>query len=129
MRILLILILIFLCVSCTTTKYIDKPIPIETVRTEYINQLYRDSIFIHDSIDRYISGDTVYQYKYKYIYKFLSTKDTIQQIDTIQIPIEVTQIREVNKLKWYQSTLMYLGLAFLIVVSYKILKLWRSFKQ
>ena len=125
----LIIIILLIATACTTTRYIETPIPIETIKTEYITQLKEDSIYIHDSIDRYISGDTVYQYKYKYIYKFLNTKDTIQQIDTIQIPIEVTQIREVNKLKWYQSTLMYLGLAFLIVVSYKILKLWRSFKQ
>ena len=125
----LIIIILLIATACTTTRYIETPIPIETIKTVYITQLKEDSIYIHDSIDRYISGDTVYQYKYKYIYKFLNTKDTIQQIDTIQIPIEVTQIREVNKLKWYQSTLMYLGLAFLIVVSYKILKLWRSFKQ
>ena len=128
MRVILIIILL-IATACTTTRYIETPVPIETIKTEYITQIKEDSIYIHDSIDRYISGDTVYQYKYKYIYKFLNTKDTIQQIDTIQIPIEVTQIREVNKLKWYQSTLMYLGLAFLIVVSYKILKLWRSFKQ
>ena len=126
---LLIIIILLIATACTTTRYIETPVPIETIKTEYITQIKEDSIYIHDSIDRYISGDTVYQYKYKYIYKFLNTKDTIQQIDTIQIPVEVTQIREVNKLKWYQSTLMYLGLAFLIVVSYKILKLWRSFKQ
>lgn len=126
---LLIIIILLIATACTTTRYIETPVPIETIKTEYITQIKEDSIYIHDSIDRYISGDTVYQYKYKYIYKFLNTKDTIQQIDTIQIPIEVTQIREVNKLKWYQSTLMYLGLAFLIVVSYKILKLWRSIKQ
>ena len=128
MRVILIIILL-IATACTTTRYIETPVPIETIKTEYITQLKEDSIYIHDSIDRYISGDTVYQYKYKYIYKFLNTKDTIQQIDTIQIPIEVTQIREVNKLKWYQSTLMYLGLAFLIVVSYKIIKLWRSIKH
>lgn len=126
---LLIIIILLIATACTTTRYIETPVPIETIKTEYITQIKEDSIYIHDSIDRYISGDTVYQYKYKYIYKFLNTKDTIQQIDTIQIPIEVTQIREVNKLKWYQSTLMYLGLAFLIVVSYKIVKLWRSIKQ
>ena len=128
MRVILIIILL-IATACTTTRYIETPVPVETIKTEYITQIKEDSIYIHDSIDRYISGDTVYQYKYKYIYKFLNTKDTIQQIDTIQIPIEVTQIKEVNKLKWYQSTLMYLGLAFLIVVSYKIIKLWRSIKQ
>ncbi len=118
MRGLLIAILIFICASCTTTKYIDRPIPIETVRTEYINQLYRDSIFVHDSIDRYVKGDTVHQYKYKYIYKYFSKTDTIIVNDTIQVPVEVktTEVKEVNKLKWYQKTLIYLGLVSLISI-------------
>lgn len=131
MRILLILILIFLCVSCTTTKYIDKPIPIETVRTEYINQLYRDSIFIHDSIDRYISGDTVYQYKYKYIYKYLNRTDTIVKTDSIEIPVEIKtiEIKEVNKLRWYQSSLMWIGGLSLIILAFIISKKLRTIIQ
>lgn len=103
MRSLLIAILIFICASCTTTKYVDRPVPVETVRTEYVNQLYRDSVFVHDSIDRYISGDTVYQYKYKYIYKYLNRTDTVVKTDSIQVPVEVkvTEIKEVNKIRWY----------------------------
>lgn len=122
MRGLLIAILIFICASCTTTKYIDKPIPIETVRTEYINQLYRDSVFVHDSIDRYVKGDTVYQYKYKYISKYLNKTDTVIKTDSIQVPVEVkiTEIKEVNKIRWYQSTLMWLGGIFLIILSFII---------
>ena len=103
MRSLLIAILVFICASCTTTKYVDKPVPVETVRTEYINQLYRDSIFIHDSIDRYIKGDTVYQLKYKYRYKYLNKTDTVIRTDSIEIPVEIktVEIKEVNKIKWY----------------------------
>lgn len=120
MRSLLIAILIFFCVSCTTTKYVDRPVPVETVRTEYINQLYRDSVFVHDSIDRYISGDTVYQYKYKYIYKYLNRADTVVQIDSIETPVEVktVEIKEVNKLRWYQSTLMWIGCLSLLILPF-----------
>jgi hypothetical protein len=89
MRKLLIAILLLICVSCTSTRTIEKEVPVETVRIEYINQLYRDSIFVHDSIDRYISGDTVYQYKYKYIYKYLNRTDTVVKTDSIEVPIEV----------------------------------------
>lgn len=111
MRNLLIAILIFFCISCTTTKYVDRPVPLETVRTEYINQFYRDSIFVYDSTDRYISGDTVFQYKYKYIYKYLNHTDTIVKTDSIEVPVEVktTEIKEVNRLRWYQITLMWVG--------------------
>lgn len=129
MRSLLIAILVFICASCTTTKYIDKPVPVETVRTEYINQLYRDSIFIHDSIDRYIKGDTVYQLKYKYIYKYLNRTDTIVKTDSIEVPVEVktVEIKEVNKIKGYQSFLMCLGTIFIILIGFKVVNLIKRF--
>lgn len=38
MRNLLIAILLFICMSCTTTRYIDKEVPIETVRKKTENQ-------------------------------------------------------------------------------------------
>lgn len=128
MRNLLIAILLFICASCTTTKYVDRPVPVETVRTEYVNQLYRDSVFVHDSIDRYISGDTVYQYKYKYIYKYLNRTDTIVKTDSIEVPVEIktTEIKEVNKIRWYQSVLMWLGGLFTIFLSFKLGKTLRT---
>lgn len=121
MRSLLIVILLFILAACTSTKYVEVPVPVETVRTEYINQLYKDSVFIHDSIDRYISGDTVYQYKYKYIYKYMNRVDTLIQNDTIQVPVTIrtTKTVEVNKIKWYQSVLMYLGFGLIVVLGYK----------
>lgn len=128
MRGILIIIFVFLCISCSTVKYVDREVPIETVRTEYINQLYRDSIFVHDSIDRYISGDTVYQYKYRYIYKYLYRTDTVVKTDSIEVPIEVktTEIKEVNKLRWYQSALMWAGGLALLVLSFILGKKLRT---
>lgn len=129
MRSLLIVILLFILAACTSTKYVEVPVPVETVRTEYINQLYKDSVFIHDSIDRYISGDTVYQYKYKYIYKYKNRVDTLIQNDTIQVPVTIrtTETVEVNKIKWYQSVLMYLGFGLIVVLGYKGVKfIWKA---
>lgn len=128
MRGILIIIFVFLCISCSTVKYVDREVPIETVRTEYINQLYRDSVFVHDSIDRYISGDTVYQYKYRYIYKYLYRTDTVVKTDSIEVPIEVktTEIKEVNKLRWYQSALMWVGGLALLVLSFILGKKLRT---
>ena len=114
--------LLIVLASCKT-KYVDRitevevPVMIETVKTEYINQLYRDSIFVHDSIDRYVSGDTVYLYKEKYIYNYKNRTDTVVRIDSIQVPVEVVktvntntvEIKEVNRIKWYQTGLMWTG--------------------
>lgn len=123
-----IILSLFLLCACSTTKYIDRPVPIETVRTEYINQIYKDSIFVHDSIDRYISGDTVFQLKYKYIYKYLNHTDTIVCNDTIQVPVEVktTKIVEVNKIKWYQSILMWLGGMSFVFGAFKLGKILKK---
>lgn len=124
MRSLLIAILIFIGVSCTTTKYVDRLVPVETVRTEYVNQLYKDSIFVHDSIDRFISGDTVYQYKYKYIYKYFNRTDTVVKTDSIEVPVEIktTEVKEVNRIKGYQSFLMCFGFVFILILVYKVIK-------
>ena len=128
MKNLILILFILLCVSCSTTKYVDRPVPVETVRTEYVNQLYRDSVFVHDSIDRYIQGDTVYQYKYKYIYKYLNRTDTIVKTDSIEVPVEIktTEVKEVNKIKGYQSFLMYFGLGFILILLYKAIKFGRT---
>lgn len=124
MRSLLIAILIFIVVSCTTTKYVDRPVLVETVRTEYVNQLYKDSIFVHDSIDRFISGDTVHQYRYKYIYKYFNRTDTVVKTDSIEVPVEIktTEVKEVNRIKGYQSFLMCFGFVFILILVYKVIK-------
>ena len=124
MRSLLIAILIFIVVSCTTTKYVDRPVLVETVRTEYVSQLYKDSIFVHDSIDRFISGDTVHQYKYKYIYKYFNRTDTVVKTDSIEVPVEIktTEVKEVNRIKGYQSFLMCFGFVFILILVYKVIK-------
>lgn len=128
MRSLLIAILIFICASCATTKYVDKPVYVEKVKTEYVNLLYRDSVFVHDSIDRYVQNDTVYQYKYKYIYKYLNRTDTIVKTDSIQVPVEIktVEVKEVNKIKGYQSFLMYFGFGFILVLLYKAISFGRT---
>lgn len=122
MRSLLIAILIFICASCTITKYVDRPVPVETVRTEYVNQLYRDTVIERDSVDRFIKGDTLIVYKYKYRYKYLNKIDTVIRTDSIEIPVEIktVEIKEVNKIKWYQSILMWLGGLSTILLAFKL---------
>jgi hypothetical protein len=124
MRNLIIIIFLFLCISCSTSKYIE--VPIETTKTEYINQIeYKiDSIYIKDSIDRYVKGDTVYIEKWKITYKYKDriVADTIIKIDSIQTPVYIETVKEVNSLKGYQYFLFYSGLLFYIVLGYILYK-------
>ena len=122
MKNIIYFILVFIFISCTTTKYIDREVPVETIKTEYINKYYKDSIYVHDSIDKFIKGDTVYQYKYKYIYKYLNKTDTLIIKDTIPTIINTVEYKEINVLKWHQKVLQLLGIASLLCLIYIIVK-------
>jgi hypothetical protein len=117
--ILIYLYVMFSFIGCTTTKYV----PIESVRTEYINKVEKDTIIINN--DRLIKekGDTIYITETKYIYKTKNKIDTILRIDTIPIIQEVEVIKEVNKLKDWQVVLMVLGGGMVAVIGYKIIRL------
>lgn len=120
----IIALLILILCSCTTTKVVE--VPVEVTRTEYIHNTKVDSIFYRDSIDRYIRGDTVFLYKERTRYKYINRVDTVIKTDTIPkiVKQEVIKEVEVNHIKWYQETLMWIGgVAFLIFVGYLIYKI------
>ena len=104
----LIYITIFLmsgiCFVSCRTQYI----PVESVRTEYKTRdsIRIDSIYQRDSIYTLVKGDTVYQYRYKYLYRYLTTNriDTILKNDSIRVPYPVEK-----KLSRWQSIKMELG--------------------
>lgn len=117
--ILIYLYIMFSFIGCTTTKYV----PIEHVRTEYINKVEKDTVIINN--DRLVKekGDTVYIVNTKYVYKTKNKIDTILRIDTIPIIQEVEVIKEVNKLKDWQVILMVLGGGMVAVIGYKVIRL------
>ena len=116
--ILIYLYIMFSFIGCTTTKYV----PIESVRTEYINKVEKDTVIINN--DRLIKekGDTVYIVNTKYVYKTKNKIDTILRIDTIPIIQEVEVIKEVNRIKDWQMVLMLLGGGMVAVLGYKIIR-------
>lgn len=116
--ILIYLYIMFSFIGCTT-KYV----PIESVRTEYINKVEKDTVIINN--DRLVKekGDTIYIVNTKYVYKTKNKIDTILRIDTIPIIQEVEVIKEVNKLKDWQVILMVLGGGMVAVIGYKIIRL------
>ena len=117
--ILIYLYIMFSFIGCTTTKYV----PIESVRTEYINKVEKDTVIINN--DRLIKekGDTIYIVNTEYVYKTKNKIDTILRIDTIPIIQEVEVVKEVNKLKDWQVVLMVLGGGMVAVIGYKGIRL------
>lgn len=77
--------LVILLASCTSTKYV----PVESVKHDsvYVNQIVKDSVYVKDSV-LIVKGDTITEYRYKYIYQYKDRTDTlyITNTDTIRVP-------------------------------------------
>lgn len=124
----LICSLLFVVAGCKTkTLYV----PVDTVKTEYINKVQRDSIHLLDSVfvDRWRSNDTVYltTEKYKYLYRDKFVTDTIIKIDSVQVPypvIEEVKIKE--PYTWYEKLLMALGLIGIGAIGYTVFRFVRK---
>ncbi len=75
--------------SCSSVRYV----PVESVKTDsvYITLNQRDSIYMRDSVYVREKGDTVYQYRYKYLFVDKAVHDTlyISKVDSVQVPYPV----------------------------------------
>lgn len=118
-KLLYIVFMSLLLMSCKTKEFIE--VPVETVKTEYVYTGRVDSILVKDSVDRYINGDTVILYKNHIQYRYINRTDTVVRTDTIPRIVEkkIQEIVEVNHIRWYQETLMWIGgVAMLISLLY-----------
>lgn len=123
-KLLFIIPILILLASCAAQKQIIE-VPVETVKTEYIHDTKIDSVYVRDSIDRWRKGDTVFIYKEHTKYKYLNKTDTIVRVDSIPKIIKAETVKEVevNHIKWYQKTLMWIGgIMSLILTGYIIYK-------
>ena len=121
-NIILALISCICLIGCKSVQYV--PVENTIVKTEYKNSVSYDSIYFTDSVYIREKNDTVYIENIKYRYKYVSNIDTIVKNDTITNTTiqEVEVIKEVNKLKWWQTALMALGVLSLVYIIIKIKK-------
>ena len=82
--------------SCRSVRYV----PVGTVKHDsvYFNKVVRDSIHVKDSVLVIVKGDTVTEFRYKYIYRDKAKTDTlyVSRTDTIRVPYPV----EAKLTKW-----------------------------
>ena len=113
LKTLLFLLFLTIVISCkTTTRVVE--IPIETIKTEYIEQVKYDSIYSRDSIYIMQKGDTIYNNKVQYLYKYKYLRDTINVTDTIPKIITVEKTQYINELYTWQKFLMIIGIGFIL---------------
>lgn len=127
--------LIFGLCSCKTQRQIQTEY-VYIHQTDTLSQVkWRvDSINIHDSIVTLIKGDTIITDRWHTQYRDRLRVDTIEKVrtETIYQTRTETQIQEVNRLYWWQKTLMWIGgigiLGFIgltIFIIYKLKKLFQ----
>ena len=109
--------LITLFSSCTTTKYV--PVIEHHTDTLIQTKVQKDSVFMHDSVEVRIAGDTVTidRWHTKYISK--EVHDTIYQskTDSVPAPYPVEVIKEVPaELTMWQQLKMKVGVAAIILL-------------
>lgn len=125
----ILLIIILTAASCllpsckTKTVYV----PVESVKTEYIDRYQRDSIHLYDSVfvDRYLQGDTVFltKEKYKYLYRDMIKTDTVSKYEMQMIPFPV--VSETEK-KVYPKWLVILALFGAVGIGFIAYKVYSS---
>lgn len=118
LKTLFLLLFLTTIVSCTTTKIVE--VPVETIKTEYIEQVKYDSIYSKDSIYIMQKGDTIYNNKVQYLYKYKYLRDTINITDTIPKIITIKDTQYINQLYTWQKILIIIGIGFIL---YWIIKL------
>ena len=118
LKTLFLLLLLITVISCTTTKIVE--VPIETIKTEYIEQVKYDSIYSKDSIYIMQKGDTIYNNKVQYLYKYKYLRDTINITDTIPKIVTIKDTQYINQLYTWQKLLIIIGIGFIL---YWIIKL------
>ena len=114
---IIILLILAICFVSCRTQYI----PVESVRTEYKTRdsIRFDSIYQRDSVYMLVKGDTIYQYRYKYLYRYLTTNrtDTILKHDSIPIPYPV----EKQLSRWQTIKMELGGRAFGIIILFTLI--------
>lgn len=109
--VVIILLMSAIC-SCRSVRYV----PVETVRSDtvYLNRVQLDSVYVMDSVFIDRAGDTIREWRYRYIYKYKDKIDTVYvaRTDSVQVPYPV-EVVEYKTPQWCWWTLG--GIALLLV--------------
>lgn len=128
-KILFLLFMTLLLGSCKVKeKIVEVPVPQIKTEIKYIDKVKYDSIYLKDSVYIIQKGDTVYNTKvaYRYKYKYLKDTITINKADTITRLQKVTEIKVKNQLNVVQKVLIYIGLFSLLMF---IIIIYKHFKK
>lgn len=76
----------------------------------------RDTLVWRDSVYHFVKGDTVVIEKWHNTVRVerVGISDTLRDTIPKVVTVTETQVREVNRIRWWQSVLMWSGVVFLL---------------
>ncbi len=129
---LLICLCITLLAGCKT-RYITTEVPVVLHERDSIVSVQHfhthDTLMVRDSIFTIVKGDTVLIERWHNLQAInhVARVDTVTNVVYKDKPVTVTstEIKEVNRLKWWQKSLAYIGGIALLVAGWKIYQKFR----
>lgn len=122
MAILTIIAALLICLCLTLlsgcrTRYITQEIPVvvhdrdSIVSVQHIHT--HDTLMVRDSVYHYFKGDTmiIERWHNMQAINHYAKTDTLWREKQVEVPVTIkeTEVREVNKLHWWQKLLMWCG--------------------
>lgn len=113
-------LLICLCITLLTgckTRYITQEVPVVVHERDSIYKVntlqVHDTLIYRDSVFHLIKGDTILIEKWHTLQavNHVARVDTVYKDRNVEVPVTVTktEVREINKIHWWQKALMWLG--------------------
>lgn len=108
----LLMLLLGLCSGCKTTEVIrEVPVVTEHTTEHHSVDIVRDTVMMRDSVYHYVQGDTVIIERWHQAVNInkVIVADTIRDTIPRIVTVKETEIKEVNRLHWWQQALMWAG--------------------
>lgn len=106
------LLLLFAMVGCKTVE-VTKEVPVvaEHTTVQHHTDIVRDTLMMRDSIYHYVMGDTVIIERWHHTVNVnkVVVADTIRDTIPKVVTVTRTEVKEVNRLHWWQQALMWAG--------------------
>lgn len=124
----LFLFLVVMC-SCRTIEVVKEvPVITEHITEHHSVDIVRDTLMMRDSVYHYVQGDTVIIEKWHQAISInkVVVADTVRDTIPRIVTVKETEIKEVNRLHWWQQSLMWTGgIGIVLFVFWAMVRRWR----
>ena len=90
---------------------VERPVIVEQTHTQTHTDIVRDTLMMRDSVYHYVKGDTVVIERWHHTQQVNRwvVADTVRDTIPRVVTVTRTETREVNRLRWWQKAMMWLG--------------------